>query len=253
MGLSSLLLCTRVCHPHNSHWSPGWKQKWALKPVIRGSHLCIRTLEGTQRGQGQSPCPQGGFEENFKKAEKTWRSPSSPQIHQKYIYMWNSSYRTPTECWQKTSDFPKGKKLATYLGRAKEKNKQRQKNRDGTCTSGRELWRRKGFHTLGSPFTGGDGEARGEASEPRRRAQQQGCRGQSREIPTQRISADQHSPAWEACLLTHLDGWGLGAEARASEVRPQGEDWGWLREHSVKGASAPQLAERESGKKSGPA
>ena len=38
---------------------------------------------------------------------KTWRSPSSPQIHQKYDYMWNN-YRTPTECWQKTSDFPKG-------------------------------------------------------------------------------------------------------------------------------------------------
>ena len=38
---------------------------------------------------------------------KTWRSPSSPQIHQNYIYMWNNSYRTPTECWQKTSRFPK--------------------------------------------------------------------------------------------------------------------------------------------------
>ena len=63
------------------------------------------------------------------------RSPSSPQIHQKYIYMWNHSYRTPTECWQKTSDFPKGKKIPMYLGRAKEKKKkQRQKNRDGTCT-----------------------------------------------------------------------------------------------------------------------
>ena len=34
--------------------------------------------------------------------------------------------------------------------------KQREKNRDGPCTSGRELWRRKSFHTLGSPFTGGD-------------------------------------------------------------------------------------------------
>ena len=34
---------------------------------------------------------------------------------------------------------PKGRKLPTYLGRAKEKKeKQRQKNRDGTCTSGRE-------------------------------------------------------------------------------------------------------------------
>ena len=71
---------------------------------------------------------------------KTRRSPSSPQIHQKYIYMWNNSYRTPTERWQKTTNLPKGKKLPTYLGRAKEKKKkQRQKNRDGTCTSGREL------------------------------------------------------------------------------------------------------------------
>ena len=53
--------------------------------------------------------------------------------------MWNNPYRTPTERWQKTSDFPKGKKILTCLGRAKEKRKKRQKNRDGTCTSGREL------------------------------------------------------------------------------------------------------------------
>ena len=33
----------------------------------------------------------------------------------------------------------------------------------------------------------------------------------------------------------------------------QGEDWGWWREHSLKGASAPRLARRESGKKSGAA
>ena len=46
---------------------------------------------------------------------KRWRPPSLPLIHQKYTYMWNNSNRTPTECWQKTSDFPKGKKLPTYL------------------------------------------------------------------------------------------------------------------------------------------
>ena len=92
-----------------------------------------------------------------------------------------------------------------------------------------------------------------EASEPRRGAQQQECREQSREIPTQRISADQHSPAREACLLSYRDGWGLGAEARTSEVRSQGEDWCWLHEHSLKRASAPQLAGRESRKKSGAA
>ena len=58
---------------------------------------------------------------------KTRRSPSSPQIYQKYIYMWNNSYRTPTECWQNTSDLPKGNKLPMYLGTAKEKRKNRDK------------------------------------------------------------------------------------------------------------------------------
>ena len=92
--------------------------------------------------------------------------------------------------------------------------------------------------------------AEGEASEAQRRVQQQGCGGQRGEIPAQRIGADLHSPAREACLLTHQDGWGLGAEARDSEIGSQGEDWGWLCEHSLKGASAPQLAWKESGKKS---
>ena len=93
----------------------------------------------------------------------------------------------------------------------------------------------------------------GEALEPRTRAQQQWCRGQSGEIPSQRVGADQLSPALEACLLTRQDEWRLGVEAQTLEVRSQGEDWGWRREHSLKGASEPQLAGRESGKKSGPA
>ena len=54
-------------------------------------------------------------------------------------------------------------------------------------------------------------------------------------------------------MLTRQDGRGLGAEALASEVRSQGEDWGWLCEHSLKEASVPQLAGRESGKNSGTA
>ena len=34
--------------------------------------------------------------------------------------MRNSSYRTPTESWQKTSDFPKGKKIPmTWVGQKK--------------------------------------------------------------------------------------------------------------------------------------
>ena len=95
---------------------------------------------------------------------------------------------------------------------------------------------RKGFHTLGSPFAGGDcGWQRGEALEPQRRVQPQGCGGQSGEIPARRIGADQHSPAREACLLPRRGGQGLGAEDPASEVGWQGEDWGWRREHSLKG------------------
>ena len=65
---------------------------------------------------------------------------------------------------------------------------------------------------------------------------------------------DQFRPA-----LTSLRGlcvhppwrWVLGAEARALEFRSQGEDWGWLSEHSLKGVTVLQLAGRESGEKSG--
>ena len=55
----------------------------------------------------------------------------------------------------------------------------------------------------------------GEASEPWMKAQQQGCGGQSIEIPAQRITANQHSPARDACLLTRWGGQGLEAEAPA--------------------------------------
>ena len=74
----------------------------------------------------------------------------------------------------------------------------------------------------------------GEASEPRRRAQPQGCGGQSEETATQRLGTEQHLAAGEACLLTRRGGRGLGAEAQAS-VGLQGQDGGWQREHSLKG------------------
>ena len=48
---------------------------------------------------------------------------------------------------------------STWVG---QKKKQGQKNRHSTCSSGRELWRNKSFHTLGSPLTGGDGGWAGE-------------------------------------------------------------------------------------------
>ena len=76
--------------------------------------------------------------------------------------------------------------------------------------------------------------AEGEASEPQRRVQQQGCGGQSREMHAQRIGANRRLPAREACLLIRQGGRGLGAEARAL-VGSQGEDWGWRCKHGLKG------------------
>ena len=52
------------------------------------------------------------------------RSTLPQQIHQKYIYMWNNSYRTPTECWQKTSDFPKARNSPrTWVGQKKKQKR----------------------------------------------------------------------------------------------------------------------------------
>ena len=131
--------------------------------------------------------------------------------------MWNNSYRTPTERWQKTSDFPKGKKIPMYLlPHVGQKKKQGQKNRDGTSTTGRELWRRKSFHTLGNPFTGRDrgwqggsfGDMEDSIATGVQRAKLRDSRTEDR--------CYQHSPAREACLLTRQPGrvgagsWGSG-------------------------------------------
>ena len=65
------------------------------------------------------------------------------------------------------------------------------------------------FPRTRSPFAGGDCRwRRGEALEPRRRAQPQRCGGQSGETPAQRIGAEQRSPAREACLLPRRGGRG---------------------------------------------
>ena len=61
---------------------------------------------------------------------KTWRSPSSPQIHQKYIYLWNSSYRTPTECCRRPQTSQKARKSPCTWEGQKKKGVQRAKWRD---------------------------------------------------------------------------------------------------------------------------
>ena len=70
--------------------------------------------------------------------------------------MWNYSYRTPTECWQKTSDLPKGKKTPMDLGREKEKKKkQRQKNREVAVKEEQSPHTREPLHWWG--WGGGQG------------------------------------------------------------------------------------------------
>ena len=60
---------------------------------------------------------------------KTWRSPSSPPIYQKYIYVWDSSYRTPTECWQKTSRLPKSQDT-THVPSVGQKKKEKPETKE---------------------------------------------------------------------------------------------------------------------------
>ena len=127
---------------------------------------------------------------------KTWRSPSSPQIHQKYIYMWN----TPTEHLLNASRRPQTSQKArnsprTWVGLKK-------KGKTETKEYGRDLhlWegavKEEKFPKTRKPLHWRrQGVGAAEASEPWRRAQQQGCRGQSGEIPAQRIGAHQHSTA----------------------------------------------------------
>ena len=74
------------------------------------------------------------------------------------------------------------------------------------------------FPRTKKPLTDRDcGWRRGEASEPRRRAQPQRCGGQSGEVPAWRSSADQHSPARDACLLPRRGrrGWELRLRLRS--------------------------------------
>ena len=164
--------------------------------------------------------------------------------------MWNNSYRTPTERWQKTSDLPKGNKLPTYLGRAKEIRK----NRDKELGQHLHLWKgavkEERFPHTRNPLRGrrlwvAEGGSFGATEESaatgvRRAKQRDSCMEDWRRAALTSPRGLSAQPPGRA---------GLGAEARAL-VGSQGEDWGWRREHSLKGASAPQLAGRESGKKS---
>ena len=149
---------------------------------------------------------------------------------------------------------PKRQETPHIPGKGKrKKKKQRQKNRHGTCTSGRELWRRKGFHTLEAPSLAETGCGGGVSSGATEESTATGVWWEKRRDPR---TEDRCRPALTSLrgLSAHpLGQVGAGRWGSGFGGQTPGEDWGWLREHSLKGASVPQLARRESGKKSGPA
>ena len=59
-----------------------------------------------------------------------------------------------------------------------------------------------------------------------------GAEGKAERFPHRgSVPTSTHQPERLVCSTA---GAGGGWEARASEVRSQGEDWGWRREHSLK-------------------
>ena len=100
-------------------------------------------INGIERGEDGRRVRRGDYRPPHRYIRNTSTRGTAPIEHPL-----NAGRRRQTS--QKARNSPR-----TWVGQ-KKKEKQRQKNRDGTCTSGRELERRKGFHTLGSPFAGGD-------------------------------------------------------------------------------------------------
>lgn len=62
-------------------------------------------------------------------------------IHQKYIYMWENSHRTPTEHWQKVSYNKSYKKDHHIIGQ----DERKKRNGDGACMPGKEAVKEERF------------------------------------------------------------------------------------------------------------
>ena len=82
------------------------------------------------------------------------------------------------------------------------------------------------FHTLGNPLAEGNGGSFRTSEGSTATGEQ---KAKEREFSTG-ISADQYLPASDACLPACHGEWGLGAEAQTSEIKPRGENQGWLHE-----------------------
>ena len=97
---------------------------------------------------------------------------------------------------------------------------EKERNWDGACTPGKELWRKKGSRTPGSPSPAGrpvwmEGELQSLEGE----CSNQSENGKMGSNLHRRSAPPPCTPQHE--MLICRCGWGLGAEAQASEVRPR--------------------------------
>ena len=127
----------------------------------------------------------------------------------KYIRNTSTCGTTPTEHWQKNSDLPKGKKIPTHLGGAKEKTETKEQGRDlhqweGAVKEERFPHTRKPLRgqRLWVAEGGSFGATEESAATGVRRAKRRDSRTEAR------LGAQQHSPARGACLLTRWGGRG---------------------------------------------
>ena len=132
-----------------------------------------------------------------------------------------------------TSDLPKGKKLPTYLDMAKEKRKHRDKRIGmgpapvgGSCEGG-------SFHTLGSPFTGGDrvggwgggGWGGGKLQSHGGECSNRGAEGKAERFPHRgTVPTSTHQPERLVCSPARTGrGWELRLRLQRSDPRERTE------------------------------
>ena len=155
-------------------------------------------------------------EESRWRRSRTWTLP--PPTNTAKTHLWVAWF-TLNIYWMLTEDLrlPKGKKIScNKVGQKKEG----ERNRDRTCTPGREMWRKKGSPALGSPVTfreiNLDG---GGASEPWRKSATTGYNGRTY---TDGSYLCPVYPGWHAHLFVW---WGSVPKLRLQSQTQGKRDW----------------------------
>ena len=163
---------------------------------------------------------------------KTWRSP----YHHRYIKNTSTCGTTPTEHLLNAGRRPQTSQKArkspcNWVGQKKKEKKEEIKESGWDLCLWEGAEKEEKFLHIRKPLHwGGWGQSF-------RASEESAATGVQKAKWRDSHTEDRCQPALPSlrCLSARWGGWGLDAEARASEVRPQGEDWGWLHEDSLKG------------------